>query len=93
MFVVITCLFAGILVGFLFRRWKHHYITRVILTFIWLLLFLLGLEVGANEMIIRNFGKLGFEALILSVAGTLGSLIAARFLWNSSQNVRKDKVK
>jgi hypothetical protein len=44
-------------------------------------LFLLGLEVGANEAVIREFGKLGFEAFLLAVGGTLGSVIFAGFLW------------
>jgi len=81
MFIVIACMIAGIITGYLFRHRKIHFIHRIILTLIWLLLFLLGIEVGANEMVIRQFGNLGFEAFLLAFAGTLGSVIFAWFLW------------
>ena len=81
MFIVISCMIAGIGVGYLLRQHRFHLIHRLILILIWLLLFLLGLEVGANEAVIREFGKLGFEAFLLAVGGTLGSVIFAGFLW------------
>ena len=81
MFIVIACMLTGIAMGYLLRRYKIRFIHRFVLTLIWLLLFLLGLEVGANEMVIRQFGKLGYEALLLAVAGTLGSVIMAWMLW------------
>jgi len=81
MFIVIACMIAGIITGYLFRVRKIQFIHRIILALIWLLLFLLGLEVGANEMVIRQFGNLGFEAFLLAFAGTLGSVIFAWFLW------------
>lgn len=82
---------AGIAVGFIFRHHKARFIHRLILTLVWLLLFLLGLEVGANEMVVRQFGKLGFEAFLLAASGTFGSVVAAWLLWLSyskkSENV------
>jgi len=72
---------SGIGVGYLLRLRKLRFIHRLVLVLIWLLLFLLGLEVGANEMVIREFGSLGFEAFLLAVGGTLGSVIFAWFLW------------
>ena len=81
MFIVIACMITGIIVGYLLRQYKLRFIHRFILTLIWLLLFLLGLEVGANETVIRQFGNLGYEAFLLAFAGTLGSVIFAGFLW------------
>lgn len=83
MFVVISFMLAGIAVGYLLRHWKLRFIHGLILTLIWLLLFLLGLEVGTNETVVRQFGNLGFEALILASAATLGSVLAAWLLWVS----------
>jgi hypothetical protein len=45
------------------------------------LLFLLGLEIGVNERIISQFAKLGFEAFLLAVAATFGSVLSAWLLW------------
>jgi len=77
---------AGLAFGYILRRWKIRFIHRLILTLIWLLLFLLGLEVGANEVIVSQFHKLGFEAFLLAVGGTLGSVLAAWALWLTIRN-------
>jgi uncharacterized membrane protein YbjE (DUF340 family) len=81
MFIVIACMIAGIVVGYLLRQRRLRIIHRLILILIWLLLFMLGLEVGANDAVIRRFGTLGFEAFLLAFAGTLGSVVFAWLLW------------
>jgi len=81
MFIVIACMLGGIVAGYLFRQRKLRFIHQFILTLIWLLLFLLGLEVGSNETVIRQFGSLGLEAFLLASGGTLGSVILAGLLW------------
>ena len=71
MFIVLLFMFAGIVTGYLLRKWKFTFVNRVILTLIWLLLFLLGVEVGVNENVVRNFANLGFEAMLIAVFATL----------------------
>lgn len=80
MFIVLSFMLAGILVGYLLRNKKIKFFQGLIITLIWLLLFLLGLEIGTNEDVVSQFGKLGFEAFIIASAGTLGSVLAAKFL-------------
>jgi len=63
------------------RRRKLGHVHRTILTLIWMLLFLLGLEVGANKTVVNQFAKLGFEAFLLAFGGTLGSVLLAWMLW------------
>jgi uncharacterized membrane protein YbjE (DUF340 family) len=86
MFIVIGCMLLGIAVGYLLRQFKIRFVHTLILTLIWLLLFLLGLEVGANETVVRQFGKLGFQAFLLATGGTLGSVLAAWILWLAVRN-------
>lgn len=86
MFIVIACMITGIITGFLFRHYRLRFIHRLILTLIWLLLLLLGVEVGANETVIRQFGNIGFEAFLLAFAGTLGSVVFAWFMWMVIRN-------
>lgn len=81
MFVVLLIMFAGIISGYLFRKIKITFINQIIITLIWLLLFLLGLEVGVNDNVVRNFASLGFEALLVAAFGTLGSVVGAWLLW------------
>lgn len=97
MFLVILFIFLGILSGVLCRklstgarisltdvaaRWQG----RIVTWLIWLLLFLLGIEVGSNEMIVRSLPTLGVEALLLSSAATLSCCVLAWMLWRFSKN-------
>jgi uncharacterized membrane protein YbjE (DUF340 family) len=81
MFIVLAFMFVGILTGYLFRNRKMQFQNRLILTLIWVLLFLLGLEVGMNDNVVRKFASLGLEAAVIAVAATLGSVVAAKLLW------------
>ena len=47
------------------------------------LLFILGIEVGGNEQIIKGLHTIGIEAVILTLGSTLGSVIAAWALWKA----------
>nr|WP_293622170.1 lysine exporter LysO family protein [Prevotella sp.] len=97
MFIVFLFIFLGILSGVLCRklstgarilltdvaaRWQG----RIVTWLIWLLLFLLGIEVGSNEMIVRSLPTLGVEALLLSSAATLGCCVLAWALWRVSKD-------
>ena len=54
---------------------------------IWLLLFMLGAEVGGNEQIIAALPSLGVEAL-LAVGSVLGCCVLAWTLWKSVKGGR-----
>lgn len=82
MFVVLGCMLVGIGVGYMLRNKRIRFLQSTIITLIWLLLFLLGWEIGTNRMVVVQFGRLGLEALIIASAGTLGSVMGAKFLWN-----------
>ncbi len=83
MFIVITLMLAGILAGWLLRGRRIQVVRRAITPLIWLLLFLLGVEVGGNERIIRSLHTLGLEALAIATGATLGSVLAAWGLWKA----------
>lgn len=90
MFTVITLMVAGILAGWLLRGRRIQVIRRAVTPLIWLLLFLLGVEVGGNEHIIRSLHTLGLEALFIAVGTTLGSVLAAWGLWKVVSGRRKE---
>ena len=91
MFIVIACMLAGIGLGYLLRNRKIRFIQGFIITLIWLLLFLLGLEIGSNKDLVSQFGKLGLEAFLLATGGTLGSVFFAKLLWNFIQKKQRNK--
>lgn len=81
MFTIIGLMLTGMLLGFLLRRQKLSWIHKVITILIWLLLFLLGIDVGGNQEIINGLHTIGMEAIIITVAAVLGSVTAAWALW------------
>lgn len=81
MFIVIGFMFAGMLIGYLFKKKQVTWLGKLITVLIWLLLFLLGVEVGGNQMIMSGLHTIGIDALIITVGAVLGSVIGARLLW------------
>ncbi len=83
-------MFCGIALGYLMRHHRFTHIGRITIFFIWVLLFVLGVEVGSNPNIINSLHTLGIEALFIAVMSTKGSVIAAMLLWKS---VKKNRGK
>lgn len=71
----------GVLIGYLFQKRNLNFIHRIITLLIWLLLFLLGTEVGGNRMLIEGLHSLGLEALVITLAAVIGSVLGAWGLW------------
>lgn len=88
MFTIIGLMLTGMLVGYLLRKQNLRKIHQVITVLIWLLLFILGIEMGSNEQIIKGLHTIGLEAVILTLGGTLGSVIAAWALWKVLYRVK-----
>lgn len=81
MFTIIGLMLTGMLLGFLLRNRKLSWIHKVITVLIWLLLFLLGIDVGGNREIINSLHTIGLEALVITLGAVLGSVTAAWALW------------
>lgn len=81
MLKVVAIMFCGMGAGYLLRKCRLGIVSALVTVFIWLLLFFLGLEVGANPRIISAIQELGLEALLLSLAGIAGSVALAWALW------------
>ena len=83
MLIVVIFLFSGILIGCVLQN-KESIIRiteRLSTWFIYLFLFLLVISVGANEEVIKNFGRLCVQAIILAFGAILGSVISAYFVY------------
>ena len=92
MFTIIGLMLTGILLGYLLRKRDLKKIHQIITLLIWLLLFILGIEVGSNEQIIKGLHTIGLEAVILTLGGTLGSVITAWALWRALYNKKGGRV-
>jgi len=80
-FVILGLMLGGVFIGHLLRNKQLNYIHKIIMVLICILLFLLGVEVGFNDAIIKNFHKIGIEAVIITLAAVLGSALMAWGLW------------
>lgn len=81
MFTVIGCMFGGIAFGWLLRKRKCQWISKVTTLLIWILLFLLGVEVGGNKKVISALPSLGLDAVVIATLCTVGSCAFAWILW------------
>lgn len=81
MLKIVAIMLSGMAVGFLLRKRQLRLVPHAVTVLIWLLLFLLGIEVGSNPQVINGITSLGLEALWLSVAGMAGTLVFAWALW------------
>lgn len=74
---------AGIVLGY-FLRGKSLLIKindKLTMWAIYLLLFVLGTTIGANEIIMNNLPTLGLKALAITIGGVLGSIALAWFTY------------
>ena len=91
MFYILAIMFLGFGLGYLIRNWRgvEHISTTTTVT-IMILLFVMGCEIGANETLMRNLFTLGGEALVIAVAATLGSLVAAKVVYNKAFKSKRE---
>ncbi|MEE4177878.1 MAG: LysO family transporter [Bacteroides sp.] len=83
MLEILLLMALGMLVGYSLRG-KQKAISRIETAILWsifLLLFFLGLSIGGNEVIVASLPKLGLNALIITLGGVAGSLLAAWVVW------------
>lgn len=92
MFLVIGIMISGVLIGYLLRNHRLTVVSKIITVLIWLLLFLLGIEVGSNAKLMNSLHTLGVEALIITVFALVGSLIAAWALWKWINSKKKGEA-
>ena len=78
MFTIISIMFTVIGIGYLLRDLRFlQKVEKSISLTIFLLLFVLGLSIGSNSLIINNIGKFGWQAIVLATLSILGSLLAS----------------
>jgi len=92
---IILFIVVGIFVGYGLRNKKTGIVSRIVTGFIWLLLFLLGMEVGSNEKLVKGIYTFGLEALLLTISGVIGSILTSWGLWYyiSKNNLKKEGKK
>lgn len=57
------------------------WVSKAVTALVWLLLLLLGVEVGGNAAIMGNLHRLGLDALVIALLATAGSVAGSVLLW------------
>lgn len=82
MFSIVMTMLAGVFIGHFLRNGKRvEKIEKSTSITIFVLLFVLGLSVGSNNVIIDNLGRFGWQAAVIAMLGMGGSIIAARIVF------------
>lgn len=72
----------GLLIGYLCRRIPNLSFTKKLPSYlVYVLLFTLGIAVGADKEIISNILSVGGEALLVAFAAVMGSVLMAYLLY------------
>lgn len=77
MLIVIGLMLSGIILGYILRNKNLKMVQKGITCAIFALLFLLGISVGANRVIIDNLGTIGLDALVITLGAVGGSILCA----------------
>ena len=78
MFHILLTMFAGIGAGYVCRRVKAiSYSGKGVTVIVWIMLFMLGAEIGMDRNIVGNLSGLGLQSILFAVAGVAGSVLAA----------------
>lgn len=78
---IVLIMFCGMVFGYCFRKRHLAFVQKLITALIWLLLFSLGLEVGANRELVAALPSLGIEALVITLAALGGCMAGSWLLW------------
>lgn len=81
MFIALGIMICGIVAGRALRDFLSPRLVHLcIMSAIFLLLFLLGVSIGANENLLTNLPRLGLQALLLIFCALAGSILAVRLV-------------
>lgn len=79
MITVLILMTVGIAIGWVLHKKERVLKASSILTnwSIYILLFLLGLSVGTNDQILKNFDKIGLQAIVITIFAVMGSILVS----------------
>ena len=90
MLLIFAVIIGGIITGRLLSSWCLVFVSRMITVIIWLLLFLLGLEVGSDPTVVGGMAPLGRTAFVIFACSVAGSICMSWLLWRCVR--RRDAV-
>ena len=81
MLKILLILWGSVAIGYTLRRWPQAWVGKLLTLSVWLMLFVIGIEVGGNEVLVNSLALLGAESLALTLITTLCCSLGALWLW------------
>ena len=81
MIKVLIILWGSALLGYLLRRWPQKWVEPLLTLVIWIMLALIGTEVGSNRPLILSIGQLGLESLTAAAVTAAFCCTGGWLLW------------
>lgn len=82
MLTILSFLLVGVMAGYALRHTAmQKRLGRTMPLTIWLMLFVFGVSIGADPLILGNIGDFGGQALLLCCAGMAGSIVFVAVVW------------
>ena len=82
-FTIISNLFIGIVIGYLLLNVQMlQNVEKSASLTILLLLFVLGVSIGSNRLIVDNLGRFGWQAAVLASLSITGSMLASLMVFH-----------
>ena len=85
MLKILLILWGSVCIGFMLRRWPQAWVSKLLTLSVWLMLFVIGIEVGGNEVLVSSLALLGAESFTLTLITTLCCSLGALWLWRATQ--------
>ena len=78
MFKILGLMILGIIIGYGLRRISILRKVEASISYtVFLLLFVLGVTIGSNRLIVDNLFSFGWQAALLTLSATVGSILAS----------------
>ena len=93
MFKILGLMILGIIIGYGLRRISFLRKVEVSISYtVFLLLFVLGVTLGSNRLIVDNLFSFGWQAALLALSATVGSILASWLVLKLFFTSKKKKV-
>ncbi|EJW97837.1 membrane protein containing DUF340, prokaryotic membrane [gut metagenome] len=92
---VLLALWGSALLGWLCRKWPQTWLGDLLTLTVWMMLLLIGIEVGSNEMLMQSLGKLGLESAVATLLASVSCCIGAWWFWKyvcKGEQLPREKV-
>ena len=90
MWKILGILFLGLIIGYIFRdKLNENFLNKVVMLFIYILLFFMGVNIGMEAEIVSNLTTFGWQALLLSIGSIVGSIFVILLVYHFEFKIKK----